>query len=191
MATILESFFEVDGITINDRVDIISGVSDPRAGMGTDARMGSMFLRSNGETWKKVGIGTKDWSLEASGGIDDDSAYALKTRSIMVNVDYEVEVDVGTVSFNHYYEDGVICTLGPPNYYQHPITIKNLAGLPIDIVPTVGRVEGKKRYVLQNRFSAITLTPLQNDWVITSVVEGTKYIPVEGCDHCGKHHHHE
>jgi hypothetical protein len=190
MATALDSYFEVDGITLSDRVDILSGVLDPRAGVGTDARMGSMYLRSNGETWKKVGIGTKDWALETgSGSIDDDSMYVEKTRSILVTTDYEVEVDVGIISFNHYYEDGVTCTLQPPNYYQHPITIKNLSGMPIEIAPTVGRVEGSKKFNLLNRYSSVTLSPLQNDWIITASVEGKKMIEDDRCPHCDHKRH--
>ena len=189
MTTILDSYFEVDGLTINDKVDILSGANDPRAGTGTDARMGSMYLRSNGETWKKVGIGPMDWAMEAGGGLDDDTGFELKLKSVMKSADYEVEVDVGTVAFNHYYEDGVVCTLGPPNYYQHPVTIKNLSGLPVEITPAVGRIEGKKKFFLTNRYSAVTLSPLQDDWVITSTVEGTRYVPyTKPCDHCGKHH---
>lgn len=188
MATAIDSYFEVDGITLSDRVDILSGLLDPRAGMGTDARMGSMYLRSNGETWKKVGIGTRDWALELGGGVDDDSMYMEKTRSILVTTDYEVEVDVGIVSFNHYYEDGVICTLQPPNYYQHPVTIKNLSGLPIEVTPTVGRVEGKKKYILFNRYSSVTLSPLINDWIITSIVEGKKMVESVVCPHCEHKH---
>jgi hypothetical protein len=185
MPIILDSYFEVEGLTIKDKVDILAGVPDPRAGMGTDARMGSMYLRSNGETWKKIGIGTQDWALEAGGGLDDDSRYALTTRAILVTDSYTVEVDVGLVSFNHYYEEGVVCTLQAPNYYQHPVIIKNLSGLELEILPSVGRVEGKKKFILNNRFSSVTLSPLQNDWVITSVVEGVKYVPEKPkCGHC-------
>jgi len=184
MATSIETFFEVEGITLNDKVDVISGSNDPRDGAGTVARMGSMLLRTNGETWKKVGIGAKDWALASGDGVDDDSAYALILKSIMVSSDYEVEVDIGTVAFNHYYEDGAICTLKPSNYYQHNITIKNLSGLPLEIKPEVGRIEGKKKYILDNRFSSITISPLQNDWVIISVIEGQKYVLVPSCTPC-------
>ena len=166
------NLFEVEGIDIGHSVNVLAGVDDPSVGLGVVAPVGSMYLRTNGQTFKKTGVADTAWTLDVSAGIDDDSAYVLKTRSIITMDTYEVEVDVGVVSFNHYYETGVQCKVQSPTYYQHNIIVKNLSGCDLEIVPLVGRIEGNLKYTLHKKMSAVTLAPLQNDWIITSFVEG-------------------
>lgn len=58
--------FEVcDGIIIEDAAGVFSGSVSP---IGTAAPQGSIYLRSNGEHWKKNGPLDADWILIESGG---------------------------------------------------------------------------------------------------------------------------
>lgn len=172
------TLFETEGINLNNIVDLISGVVDPSILPGRDAKIGSLYFRSNGERWKKIDIDPTDWILDVSGSIDT-SRFVLQTRSILVDSDTVVEIDVGCVSCNPYYEDGIEITLMEAKVYKHQVTIKNLSILPIKIKPTIGLIEGKKEYLLEGnrKYASITLQELNNNWVIVSVVQGTQYIP--------------
>jgi hypothetical protein len=173
--------FEVDGLSLRSNVIIVAGAINPQF-VGYVAPIGSMYLCTNGETWKKIGALDTDWALDTSGGSIDGSLYVLNTRSIQKEDDYLVEVDVGCVSFNHYYEDGIECSLDSPNYYQHDVTIKNLSGNPITIKPLHGRIDGKHSFSITNKYASLTLKPVALNWVIVSQVEGKK-VTLEKCDY--------
>ena len=158
--TASQQMFGVAGIEIGDQVIVVSGVGDPSV-IGYPAAIGSMYLRTNGETWKKIGSADTAWQLDA-GTLSGAAAY----RSIMAMDTYEVEIDVGIVSFNHYYSEGVACKLMSPVIYGRPITIKNLSGNPLTILPDLGRIEGTNQFLLNGKMSSITVAPLQNDWII-------------------------
>lgn len=172
----MTQLFETEGINLNNIVDLISGVVDPSVFPGREAKVGSLYFRSNGERWKKIDIDDIDWVLDISGSIDT-SKFVLQTRSILVDTDTVVDIDVGCVSCNPYYEDGIEISLMEAKVYKHQVTIKNLSILPIKIKPTIGLIEGKKEYLLEGKYSSITLQELNNNWIITSVVQGIKYIP--------------
>ena len=84
---------------------------------------------------------------------------------------------MGVIACNPYYDSGIEITLLEANKYKHPITVKNLSILPIKIKPILGLIEGKADYTLIGKYSAITVTELNNHWVITALVEGIEYTP--------------
>jgi len=66
MATNLDKAFEVDAIVIGELVGIVAGVDDPTIS-GQTAPLGSLYLRTNGDIFKKAGAGNIDWEvLEAT-----------------------------------------------------------------------------------------------------------------------------
>lgn len=171
----MTQLFEVEGINLNNIVDLISGDVDPSVYPGRAAKVGSLYFRSNGERWKKIDVDDIDWILDVSGSIDT-SKFVTQTRSILVYDDSVVDFDVGVIACNPYYDSGIEITLLEANKYKHPITIKNLSILPIKIKPTLGLLEGKSEYTLIGKYSSITISEVNNNWVITSLIEGTEYI---------------
>jgi hypothetical protein len=177
-----DSLFETSGISINSLVEIISGSFNPKI-IGQSAPIGSMFLQTNGDTWKKYGLSIFDWVLECSNIIAP-----LPTRTVTVTDNYLVEVDVKVVCANHYYDEGIIITLDASNYYSTPITIKNLSGNPIFIVSNFGRIEGKTGHSLTHKYESITLEPYGDSWIITSHVQG---VQPKHQNSCQCHHNHQ
>jgi hypothetical protein len=162
------NLFETDGISLNNLSEIISGSFNPHL-IGQVASAGSMFLQTNGDTWKKYGPSIFDWVLEGTSSVIQPP---LKTITITDN--YLVEVDVKIICTNHYYDDGIVVTLDASNYYSSPITIKNLSGNPVFIVSNFGRVDGKKGYTLSNKYESVVLEPYGDSWIITSHSLGTQ-----------------
>ena len=65
------------GLDMPSNVLIISGSVDPSSGAGIAAGIGSIYLRSNGETWKKTNSANTDWSKLFSGPVSStDNAVA-------------------------------------------------------------------------------------------------------------------
>lgn len=58
--------FEVEeGIIIEEAAGVFSGSISP---VGVSAPQGSLYLRTNGETWRKFGSNVVDWEIIESGG---------------------------------------------------------------------------------------------------------------------------
>ena len=69
MATdITKSFRVEDGLSLNDVVGIFSGDVDPSTGIGQPAPVGSLYLRTTGTIYSKIGSGDTQWSAIAAGG---------------------------------------------------------------------------------------------------------------------------
>lgn len=165
------ALFSVDGLDIHGDVSVISGIDNPSLGNGVFANIGSMYLRTNGETWKKLGYLDTAWT-KSQDGLPHNISY----RPVKVENDYTVEYDVNSVFFNHYYTNGVLCSLMATNYYSSNITIKNLSGNKLTIIPEFGRIEGSNILKLNNKMASVTLAPLLNDWLIISNFKGYKSI---------------
>lgn len=65
-----KDFFQVEGIQLDGGAAVFSGDSDPSISL-QDLPVGSLYLRSNGEQWKKVGPLPNEWELFGSGQIPD------------------------------------------------------------------------------------------------------------------------
>jgi hypothetical protein len=65
---ITKSFRVEDGLSLNDVVGIFSGDVDPTAGAGQPAPAGSLYLRTSGTIYSKIGTGDTQWSAVAAGG---------------------------------------------------------------------------------------------------------------------------
>ena len=76
-----QDIFEVEEILIEDGSAIASGSEDPTL-FTTEYPIGSIYLRTNGETWKKTGSQLNEWELFGSGGnssanLDGGSAFTI------------------------------------------------------------------------------------------------------------------
>ena len=60
----INDLFEVSGLKINEEVTILSGSIEPNI-FGYSAIIGSMYLCTNGTTWKKVGALDLEWVIES------------------------------------------------------------------------------------------------------------------------------
>lgn len=67
---------EVDeGVILSEGgAGVFSGGESP---VGTSGPAGSLYLRTNGELWKKTGSGDNDWSQVSGGGLDIPTHKAL------------------------------------------------------------------------------------------------------------------
>jgi len=50
------------GLSLEDDLGIFHGANDPSSGLGEVAPIGSLFLRTNGQFWQKIGIGDTAWT---------------------------------------------------------------------------------------------------------------------------------
>lgn len=162
--------FEIPAVSLNHSVQVLGGAEDPSKS-GVPAPVGSVYYSTNAFTYKKVGAGDRDWELEGFSG----NTVAL--RNIIVTDSHTVARGVGLVAANHYYEDGITVTLRGPEYYKHPITVKNLSGNTVYIRTLTGHIEGRLGHVLQARMGAVTLEGLGKDWIITGEVAGVRMVP--------------
>jgi hypothetical protein len=53
---------EIAEIRLSNGLYIMSGTVDPSAGDGIEAPVGSLYLRTNGEHWRKTGAGDTQWT---------------------------------------------------------------------------------------------------------------------------------
>lgn len=56
-------FFEVEGILLEGGAAVFSGSADPSIAL-LQAPVGSMYLRTDGTTWKKIGPLQNEWQME-------------------------------------------------------------------------------------------------------------------------------
>lgn len=68
MADISKFFLVENGLSFDDDVAIFSGFTDPTAGSGEAAPVGSLFIRTNGQLWQKFGAADTDWQLVSNEG---------------------------------------------------------------------------------------------------------------------------
>lgn len=71
MADILHAFNVEQGISLSDKVGIFQGDADPIIS-GEAAPTGSLYLRTTGQTYSKVGLLDTEWTLNASGATASD-----------------------------------------------------------------------------------------------------------------------
>lgn len=68
--TDLNDAFETDSLLIGEGSDlagIVAGATDPSVA-GQEAPLGSFYMRTNGQQFKKTGPGNMDWSETDTGG---------------------------------------------------------------------------------------------------------------------------
>lgn len=73
MADIEHAFNVEQGISLNDEVGIFHGAHDPIAA-GEIAPVGSLYLRTNGQLYSKIGVGDQEWIANgggSGGGVTD------------------------------------------------------------------------------------------------------------------------
>lgn len=58
--------FEVDELAIAGLVHVSAGVADPAIAL-IDLPVGSLYLRSNGELWQKIGAMANEWAKVTAG----------------------------------------------------------------------------------------------------------------------------
>lgn len=68
----LHTAFASTGFSISDIVGIFGGEEDPRLINSSDAPIGSLYLQTSGDTWKRFGADAADWSKMASQDIPLD-----------------------------------------------------------------------------------------------------------------------
>lgn len=68
MANISKFFLVENGLSFDDDVTIFSGFTDPSAGSGEAAPVGSVYIRTNGQLWQKFGAADTDWQLVSNEG---------------------------------------------------------------------------------------------------------------------------
>lgn len=87
MATdITKSFRVEDGLSLNDVVGIFSGDVDPSTGIGQPAPVGSLYLRTTGTIYSKIGSGDTQWSAIAAGGSGTVTSVGLTQPSAGITV---------------------------------------------------------------------------------------------------------
>jgi len=57
----IDDAFTIEALSLDDVVLIVPGTADPATGAGEAAPVGSLFLRSNGELYRKTGVNNVDW----------------------------------------------------------------------------------------------------------------------------------
>lgn len=67
----IDDAFTVDLLSLNDEILIVSGTADPSTGGGYEAPMGSLFLRSTGDVYRKANTADVDWASLGSAGVSD------------------------------------------------------------------------------------------------------------------------
>ena len=74
-----QDIFEVEELLIENGSAIGSGSEDPRD-FTTEYPIGSLYLRTNGELWKKIGSQDNEWELigaNSSSNLDGGSAFTV------------------------------------------------------------------------------------------------------------------
>jgi hypothetical protein len=64
----IDDAFEIDIISLEDRLLIASGDDNPTTGGGYEAPIGSLYILSTGELFQKIGAADTDWELRGAGG---------------------------------------------------------------------------------------------------------------------------
>lgn len=57
----IDDAFRVEKLSLEDQTLIATGANDPTTGAGYNAPVGSLFLRTNGSVYKKIGPNDVDW----------------------------------------------------------------------------------------------------------------------------------
>lgn len=63
----INNAFEVDSLLINEKIELLAGDVDPSLSAGTTATVGSLYLRSDGKIYNKVGLNDNEWQLNDAG----------------------------------------------------------------------------------------------------------------------------
>jgi len=67
MASTIDQAFEVEGILVDDKTGILTGDNDPSV-PGLIAPVGSLYMRTNGLHYRKVGVLDNQWTQTDTGG---------------------------------------------------------------------------------------------------------------------------
>lgn len=70
----VDKAFETESILVNDTGGILAGVDDPSTGGGVEAPQGSLYMRTNGSHYRKVGGADTDWAEVDDAGVPDPHA---------------------------------------------------------------------------------------------------------------------
>lgn len=89
MANISKSTRIDGGISLEDILGVFQGANDPSSGAGEDAPVGSLFLRTNGQVWQKVGAAATAWT------------HLVATATGVVNINDLGDVTVTTPQNGH------------------------------------------------------------------------------------------
>jgi hypothetical protein len=84
----LDRAFEADSLLIGDLTGILTGSGDPAVDL-LDAPPGSIYLRTNGQIWQKLGVLPNDWGRMQAGVTPD---YVIANDELVFVDDELVEV---------------------------------------------------------------------------------------------------
>ena len=110
MANIDNAFPIPDGLSLSDNVGIFQGSNDPTVGAGETAPQGSLFLRTTGQLYIKVGPADLNWTEILSGttigvGLNNASTGLLSGGTLTINgndnTKFDIAAGVGIIVDNH------------------------------------------------------------------------------------------
>jgi hypothetical protein len=119
-----EQLFEVSGISLDGRVNILYGDPAPGGTTQTDyAQVGSVYYCTDGKTWKKIlaGTGTDKWELDSSSSSTLDSGI-LSVKGLPAFASRVLDSIIGTEAETAVWAVTIINTVGPANRATFLIT---------------------------------------------------------------------
>lgn len=92
------AFEAPDGILLNDLAGILSGAIDPSVS-GQEAPIGTLFLRSNGQLFKKTSAGDTDWTEITTGAVFGTQFNAAESlgRSTTTSTAFQFKLNLNVV----------------------------------------------------------------------------------------------
>ena len=94
----IDDAFTIDKLSLDDNLLITSGTNDPTIGIGYEAPMGSLFLKTDGTIYQKVNTADVDWE-KLSIGLSNILENTFEPTGMVNRVDSDVSFIDGTRTY--------------------------------------------------------------------------------------------